>query len=266
MKPMFLVVLVCISSLASAFPAPASFELDRPSAARAGALDVLPDMGLVSLATRSGSRGHIVLSAAEHYGLQEVRSFAVGTRLSLGDGELVLDGSVMGSSLYREQSLNVGWGTPVGEGGAIRLSAHVMEITAAGLESRWAVALDPAVLWLLRGRVAAELALANATGVSMGDSPVSSSAHGRLALVLDDAVLGLAMESEPGFPYSFSMGLELRASDQFRLRAGGGTEPGRVAVGFGIGAKRPRRPVVDLAWQWHPRLGGSTFVSISFGL
>ena len=266
MKCVFHVTLVCISLLALASPARASFELDQPSAARAGALDVLPDIGLVSLATRSGSRRNIALSAAEHYGLHEVRSFAVGTRIGLGEGELVVDGSSMGSSLYREQSLKVGWGAPVGEGGAIRLSARVMEIAAAGLESKWAVALDPAVLWLLRGRVAAELSLANATGVSIGDSPVSSSAHGRLALVLDDAVLGLAMESEPGFPYSFSMGVELRATDRFRLRAGGGTEPGRVAVGFGIGARQARRPVVDLAWQWHPRLGGSTFVSISFGL
>ncbi len=266
MKYVFLVVLLCVFLLVRAVPVRASFELDAPSAASAGALDVLPDMGLVSLAMRVGSGGRIVLSAAEHYGLPEARSFAVGTKLSLGEGELVLDGSSMGSSLYREQSLRIGWRSTIGEGGTVHLGAHVLGISADGLESRWAVALDPAVLWLLRGRVAVELSLTNATDVSIGDSPVSSRAHGRLALVLDDAVLGLAMESEPGFPPSFSMGLELGATEWFRLRAGGGVEPGRLAVGFGIGARRLRRPVVDLAWQWHPRLGGSTFVSISFGL
>jgi hypothetical protein len=297
MRYALLAALVCASLLAAVLPVRALFELDAPYAVSAGILDALPDMDLVSLATRTGAdgtkqadvkeaasdgnsttdpadehaarvrpNGSIVLSAAEHYGLEEIRSFHVGTRLCFGPGELLLGGSSLGSSLYREQSLNVGWSSPVGEGGAVRVRAHVMGIVADGIESRWAVALDPAVLWLLRGRVAVGLSLSNATGVSIEASPVSSRACGRLALILDDATLGIAMESEPGFPSSFNMGIELAATDWFRLRAAGGTQPGRFAFGLGIGARRVRRPVVDLAWQWHPRLGGSTFVSISFAL
>jgi len=282
MKHALLATLVCASLSVVVLPVSASFELDAPYAVSAGALDALPDTELVSLATRTGAdvttglsvrraapvspNGSIVLSAAEHYGLQEIRSFDVGTRLCLGPGELLLGGSSLGSSLYREQSLNVGWSSPVGDGGAVRLRAHVMGIVADGIESRWAIAFDPAVLWLLRGRVAVEMSLFNMTSVSIGASPVSTRARGRLSLILDDATLGMAVENEPGFPSSFSMGVELAATDWLRLRAGGGTEPGRFAFGFGIGARRLRRPVVDLAWQWHPHLGGSTFVSVSFAL
>ncbi len=266
MRYAILAVLVWVSLLVAAHPVHAAFELDAPYAVSAGVLDALPDRELVSLAAQGRPNARIVLSAAEHYGLEEVRSFAAWTKLRLGRGGLVLSCSSLGSSLYREQSLNVGWSSPVGEGGAVRLRAHVMGIAADGIESRWAIAFDPAVLWLLRGRVAVEMLLSNATGVSIGASPVSTRARGRLSLVLDDATLGMTVENEPGFPSSFSMGIELAATSWFRLRAGGGIQPDRFAFGLGIGARRQRRPVVDLAWQWHPRLGGSTFVSISFAL
>ena len=72
---------------------------------------------------------------------------------------------------------------------------------------------------------------------------------------------------EDGFDVVLLAGVELRLTPHVALRAGGrsGNEE-LLSVGLGVGRAGRLVPVVDVAWQWHPALGGSSFVTCSWTL
>ena len=72
---------------------------------------------------------------------------------------------------------------------------------------------------------------------------------------------------EPGVGSPVSMGVEMELARGLVLRTGASVDPGIFAVGLGVtvpaGATGTRSARVDVAWQWHPELGGSSFASLS---
>jgi hypothetical protein len=97
-------------------------------------------------------------------------------------------------------------------------------------------------------------------GSAIGQSRLTSAYGFGVALLLSGISLQATTRVQDGFEATHSLGLEVDVTEWARMRAGAACEPGRFACGLGIGTSL--WPSVDLAWQWHPKLGGSTFVSV----
>ncbi|HYW68645.1 MAG TPA: hypothetical protein VE960_03500, partial [bacterium] len=68
---------------------------------------------------------------------------------------------------------------------------------------------------------------------------------------------------EESFALSPALGFEASLTDWLRVRAGVRDAPGTLGFGMGVGRACGSWPAVDLSVQWHPRLGVSSFVSVT---
>jgi hypothetical protein len=119
----------------------------------------------------------------------------------------------------------------------------------------------------LIGRVFLGAGCDNLTRSRIGDSPVASRARFGAALLLPSVTLRWTLSFEESFAASTALGFEAALTDWLRVRAGARDAPGKLGFGIGVGHPRARPwPLVDLAWQWHPELGVSSFVSITMQL
>jgi hypothetical protein len=258
-------------------PAHAAFEVRWPDARSAamltGGLD-LTGRSLLSRSTADGTRPvparRAVLSAGELFGLSEARGWCARASTPVRDAAVALEISSLGGELYHERQAGifVRWlaapDTEVGVGG------RCLGIGARGEPGLWAAALDAAATRRVLGRVLLGARCANLTGSEIGDSPVASTSAFGLAIALPEIVLQVGALMQDGLEAATSLGFEAALSEWLRIRAGASSSPGMLGAGLGVGRIESRdgqtrplvRPTLDLAWQWHPKLGGSSFVSV----
>jgi hypothetical protein len=216
------------------------------------------------------ARWDLSFSGGRLYGLSETSGSAARVRARSRSAAVAVELSRFGSGLYAEHAATILVARPVAADlwGAVRVRG--LGIAADGVPGRWSVASDVALAWRLLGRLSLGVAYENLGRSKIGRSPVASSASAGAALTLDPLTLAVSVTAEPGFTSSVAVGCDAALSSWLRLRSGIATEPGRFAVGLGFGdvtsAERPRRPAVDVAWEWHPQLGVSTFVTVSYRL
>ncbi len=267
-----------LSLLIGAVPAGAAFELRWPDARSAAMVGCDPGLladptvgaGLPGEGSADGStpRWSVRLSGGQLFGLPEARGAGVLAARSLGSGAIAVEISTLGSTLYSERQVAVIAARRATPDLVVGVGVRALGIAAAGVDDLWSVGLDVGFRRRILGRLVLAARFENINAPTIGGSPVSRSAHLLAGFSLDVLAIEVSVVAEPGFPVSTSLGLEAVASDWLRLRAGVGTEPGRLGAGVGIGKERPAGgslvPVVDVGWQWHPELGVSTFVSVSF--
>jgi hypothetical protein len=175
--------------------------------------------------------------------------------------------SSLGGDLYHERDLELSLKWLASADTQLALGLRGLGLGATGVRERWVCVLDAGLLRRVLGRVIAGVRCENLTRSGIGDSPVAAASRFGVAMVLEGIVLEARAVVESGFETSVSLGLEAELTAWSRLRAGAGSAPGRLAFGLGLGRVREDGgstwPELDVAWQWHPRLGGSSFVSIS---
>jgi len=221
--------------------------------------------------TRGGAaRWDLSFSGGRLYGLSEASGSAARVCARSPSMSVAVEFSRFGSGLYAEHAATILVARPVAADlwGAVRCRG--LGIAADGAPGRWSAAGDAALAWRLLGRLSLGVAYENLGRSKIGRSPLASSASAGVALMLDALTLAASVTTEPGFTPSLAVGCDAALSSWLRLRSGIATEPGRFAVGLGFGdatsAERSRRPAVDVAWEWHPQLGVSTFVTVSYQL
>lgn len=277
----FLAVLLCPR------PAPAAFEISWPDARSAGMLvrgtDLFPPMDAGSFRSSSGTATgtatgsgtepgartgpRVTISAGELYGISEAAGWGARAAARFRGVSLRVELTTLGGELYQERSLGLEVGLDPDPDLHLVARVRVLGLGARGVDDRWAAAVDVSATRRLIGRVFLGAGCDNLTRSRIGDSPVASRARFGAALLLPSVTLRWTLSFEEPFAASTALGFEAALTDWLRVRAGAMDAPGKL--GFGIGVGRPRArpwPLIDLAWQWHPELGVSSFVSITMQL
>jgi hypothetical protein len=264
--------LVLLLALA-ARPAAAAFELEWPDARSAGMLargtlfagaHAEPQGAAAdSSAPRLGHRRlRVTVSAGELYGVPEASGWAARALVGAGTTTLAASFSRLGGEPYEERSVSLG-ATRRTRDLVVTARLRGLGIAARGLEDLWTGALDAAVTRRLVGRVLVGAAGENITRSRIGDSPVAARTAFGAALALPSALLRWSLALEETLAPSTALGVEVVLTDRVRVRAGATDVPRRLGFGIGLGREGGAWPAVDIAAQWHPELGVSTFVSIT---
>ena len=252
--------------------AAAAFEFAWPDARTAGLGVVQPDPLAAPLlktdqshAAADSSRALVRVSGGELFGLSEARGFRTEAVVATGIGSVGVIAAQTGGSLYRERTLGASLRGRLRSGSQVELGLRGLAVGADGASERWTVALDIRALHVAFGRLVLGAAAENVGGSRVGGSPVASRVAGGCSLMLDGLTLRLSTMLEPGFDASMSLGCEFSVSRWLKARIGTSLEPERLAAGLGFEIPQgARRYELDVAWQWHPRLGGSSFASVGF--
>jgi hypothetical protein len=263
---------VLLALVACGAPARAAFELEWPDAREAVMVGGVAEAAAWLLDARAGPvpgpRWTAAFSGGELFGLPEARGAAVDVALALDRTRVAVRTGLLGSRLYEERTVGLDVERRLSGDLACGLRVRLLGIAADGCESLWSSAVDARVARRVAGRLVLAARFENAGAAEIGGSPVSTSTQLAAALLLDGAAVEASVRTEAGLDASPALAVEAAASEWFRVRARAGTAPGTFAVGFGLGregaAAGSRRPVVDVAWTWHPELGVSSFVSVRF--
>jgi hypothetical protein len=256
-------------------PAGAAFEYTWPDARSAGMLAPGSPFGVASVEWLRGTADstctrprdknlRVTVSAGELYGVPEASGWSAHARADVGVTTLTAAFSRLGGELYEERTALLEVAHQVGSDLAVSTRLRGLGIAARGLDDRWTGSLDAAVTTRLVGRVLVGAAGENITRSMIGDSPVAARAAFGAALVLPGAFLRCSLVLVETFAPSTAVGVEVALTDRVRVRAGAADVPRRLGFGVGLGREGGSWPVLDLAGQWHPELGVSTFVSITF--
>lgn len=178
-----------------------------------------------------------------------------------------MEASGFGTELYEERTAALLVGGAPRRGPRFDVGFRVLGLSAAGTEDTWSTSFDARLSAVVLGRLGVGGEWWNIGGSSIGGSRVSSSTRLGVALALERALLTASVLVESGFDPSPSLGLEFSPAPWLALRAGSGTRPGRFTTGAGLrmdrhGGSSPAL-ALDLAWEWHPQLGVSSFASVS---
>jgi hypothetical protein len=214
---------------------------------------------------RPGPR--VTVSGGELYGVSEAAGWGAHAAARFRGVSVGVELTMLGGELYQERSLGLEVGLDPDPDLHLVVRARVLGLGARGVDDRWAAAADVSVTRRLIGRVFLGAGCDNLTRSRIGDSLVASRARFGAALLLPSVTLRWTLSFEEPFAASTALGFEAALTDWLRVRAGARDAPGKL--GFGIGVGRPRArpwPLIDLAWQWHPELGVSSFVSITMQL
>jgi hypothetical protein len=256
----------------------AAFESPWPDTRAAG----LASFGLPSMVSPSGTASSAASSSGvtadegrhvrvrmtgwELYGLSEARALRFAVE-SVGDPTLGLELSRFGSDVYEEHVVSLGVSRTVTGGATVELRLRALGLAAADIGEEWCAALDAGVGATLLERIQLSCRWDNLGGSSIRGSPVSSVGTVSASLAADRLTLVASALLEAGMEPSTSMGVEFEVVRGLSLRAGTATRPWLFAAGLGVtvpgGVPGFGGCVVDLAWQWHPELGGSSFASLS---
>ncbi len=245
-------------------PASAAFDLTWQTAREAGLSGVcLPPQG-----------PEATVSAGELYGLREAAGVGATLTLRAGGNLIGLRFSRLGGELYRERSLGLSFRRDLSDDLAVWLGVRALCLGARGVDERWSVAVDARASRRLLGRIYLVTGCTNLTGARIGGSPVAQEMRAGVSLMLPELSIHARMTADGVGDVSGTFAFELPLGDWLRSRAGATTSPGTFSFGIGIGdaGEDPERvsarlwPSVDLAWQWHPQLGVSSFVSVTYRL
>ena len=257
--------------------ASAAFEIEWPDARSAAMLTGGLDLTAPSLlsvgagAPESEARvRRATLSAGELFGLAEARGWCARVTAPVRAVTVAFDVSNLGGALYHERGAGLSATWLVASDTEVEIGARCLEVGARGESGRWAAVLDAAATRRVLGRVFLGARCSNLTGSEIGGSPLASTSTFGLALKLPGIALQARALMQEGLETTSSLGFEAALSRWLRIRAGASSSPGRVGAGLGIGCTERcgertgllSRPTLDLAWQWHPKLGGSSFVSV----
>ena len=251
-------------ALLCACPARSAFEISWPDARSAGMLAPRADL---FARPHTGARPpgpRVTVSAGELYGVREAAGWGAHVAARYRGTSVGVELTTLGGELYQERSLGLEVGLDPDPDLHLTAKGRVLGLRARGVDDRWTTAVDLSATRRLIGRVFLGAACENLTRSRIGDSPVVSRTRFGAALVLPSVMLQWTLSFEESFAASTTLGFEAALTDWLRVRAAARDAPGKLGFGIGVGRRRGGPwPIIDIAWQWHPELGASSFVSIT---
>lgn len=168
-----------------------------------------------------------------------------------------------GGPLYRERELSAAHAFRIAPHACVGLAAtqYALQVGRYGRAAAWGV--DAGVLGEPHPRVSLGMVVRglNRPRLGGGETLPARSRAGMSVKWLRAAWLSAELARTGGEPFSLRLGVEVFPVPGFCLRAGGGSRPGRYALGLGALSSFGR---VDYAYQTHPVLGDQHLVSLSF--
>ncbi len=213
--------------------------------------------------SRQGDWTRLRAMSGELYGLSELGIIGVGVSARRGDTVLALTASSLGGALLRERAVAVAVGRRVGDAAA-GIEIRALCMGWRGGSDVWSGTVDLHGAWLVAGRLVFGATVRNAAAARILSSPVAASVSCGAALCLDGVTLHGSVRGEDGFAPSPAVGVELELAPWLCLRSGLRLDPASCGVGLGLGAPDAGGPGVDLACEWHPVLGLSSSLTVSF--
>ena len=181
---------------------------------------------------------------------------------------LAFEAAQFGAELYEERTVGFAVGRTIDDGLSLDVGVRALGLSAAGTDDVWTGSVYAGVRAAFLGRIGAAAHWENIGRAEIGGSPVPSTMRVSGGLFLDGLTLAASVLVEGGFDPSPSLAVEFAPASGARVRAGSGTRPGRFTAGGGVLVLRGPRDTdglaLDVAWEWHPELGVSSFASISF--
>lgn len=271
-------VAVALAALEPSSVASAAFEFEWPDARSASLL--VPETARFAFPSGAAEFGNgprsarsvgpvswsISLSSGELYGLPEASGWSARALAATREGAVALRVSSFGGDLYREGSFGVSVSRSVGGGLELASSGRLLTLTARGVGPLWSFALDLAARRRFLGRVVVDVSADNVGGARIGGSAVGGGAVAGVALEMTGVRLRYSTSFGQTWTPASTVSCEVGLGGGLRLRVATCTEPARFAFGLGLGTPGRAWPMFDAAWQWHPRLGGSVFATVTFGL
>jgi len=217
---------------------------------------------------RHGADGVWLLSASalELFGLPQLRGFRVAAE-RCGRLPVSVAAERFGSDVYSEGSVSVGAGRRFGDGSVAAVGVRACGLSGRGAPERWACAIDASLSVLLLERLRLSACSTNVADARIGGSPMRSGTTVACSLTSGLALITGALLVERDVDPSGSLGCEVAVSRWMRVRSGVSRAPSVFAAGVGVTLPPLALVgscVVDVACQWHPELGVSSFVSITF--
>jgi hypothetical protein len=226
----------------------------------------------------SASGPRVVLSGGRLYRVPEASGWGAQFEARVRAVPVYVGLSRLGGELYEERAVSLGGRIEAGDNLVLKVRARVLGMAAGGIDDRWTLAVDAGMVKRFLGRVLLGASCENFAGAMIGNSPVAARTAFVAALDLTSVSIRWTLLMEEPFAPASTLGFEASLTNWLRVRAGVRDEPGRLGFGIGLGRRRPGRgrregsggpgvswPTVDLSVQWHPRLGVSSFVSVTVG-
>ena len=260
----WILALVFPVALLCACPARAAFEISWPDARSAGMLAPRADLFAHLDAGVRPPGPRATVSAGELYGVREAAGWGAHAATRYRGMSIGVELATLGGELYQERSLGLEVGLDPDPDLHLTARTRVLGLRARGVDDRWTTAMDVSATRRLIGRIFLGAACENLTRSRIGDSPVVSRTRFGAALLLPSVTLQWTLSFEGSFAASTALGFEAALTDWLRVRAAARDAPGKLGFGIGVGRSRGGPwPIIDVAWQWHPELGASSFVSIT---
>jgi hypothetical protein len=204
--------------------------------------------------------------AGELFGRSELRGAAVAVARVGRASSVSFAVSELGDRPLAERSVAAGLSRTLPDGGTIGVRGRFVQLAPSGCPSRNAVVLDAALKGRIVGMLSTSVTACNVLGCRIAGSVAPQPLDLVLGFDAGDILIEAGWRLESGFDTSFHGGAELRASRLLTVRVGAATSPGILGFGVGCGRTGGAAPAVDTAWQWHPELGVSVFVSLRWSL
>jgi len=243
-----------------------AFERAWPNAASAGLSIDRPWTSVGAGAGRADTSGwRIECSGGELFGLRALRGASIRVERLGRRAGLCLSASRLGDDGLSERTLALDAGFRSSDGTGLRLRAALCQLAAAGYAPSTALGVDIEAECRITGLLHGRARATNLLGGRTAGAPLPQVLELEVALRTRKTLVVAGARVEEGFEASCHVGAEMTVTSYLVFRAGSRT--GReetLSVGLGLGRPRGVVPVVDLAWQWHPALGGSSFASFSW--
>ena len=246
----------------------AAFEREWPDAASAGLCSDGDWSDAVFAAEPADSGGTTALwslrfDAGELFGLEALRGTGVRAARSGERLSFAFRAARLGGGPLTETALLLSATLRTGPRAQVSIRTGLLELSGEGLRSKRACPVDVFASTQMFGSVLGRVTAANILGARLGGEPLRQRLGLEVELPTARARLVAGCGIESGFEPSLHVGVEVRHGSFLALRAGARTAPDVFSAGVGIVASGAA-PSVDLAWQWHPLLGASAFVSLSW--
>lgn len=226
-----------------------------------------PESVFFNPAGLSQARGPALTLFISHpYGLRELTHETLSTVLPTRYGSFGLSLQTFGHTLYRENTLAIGWGNPyrgkVHYGILIR--AFQLQIQKYGSDA--VLTLDFGCLLRLTDKITWGVAVTNLNRGRIGQQkdPLPQITRTGISYTpLPGLLLSTEIDKDPRFPVELKGGVEICPFSPLSLRCGFGREPSYFAAGIGLAWGIFR---CDYGFTSHPVLGASHQGSISIDL
>lgn len=173
---------------------------------------------------------------------------------------ICLNGSLLGSDIYKEWLLSIGLGFKFSSSLSYGVKVKGMGVSIKGYGNRSIPAVDIGVLYYNdRYGIGGVISNLNRPNISGDFIPLRLSI-GTFLNILRDINLGLDFVKEEGYKERFLTGIEFLPLPSFSIRLGLSTNP--LLPSFGLSASF-KRLKVSYTFRFHSQLGGTHLVSLN---